>query len=82
VPPRRAHTGPGKQYLKAFLLSNADYEHVDLLMTYAYGSDWLSLFDLVVVNARKRTFFDEPDASSADARSQHLFSPVCSLCAR
>jgi hypothetical protein len=32
----RAHTGPGKQCVKTFLLSNADYEHVDSLMSYAY----------------------------------------------
>ena len=31
----RAHTGPGKQCVKTFLLSNADYEHVESFMAYA-----------------------------------------------
>ncbi len=29
-----------------------------------YGSDWMSLFDLIVVNAKKRTFFEEHPAGT------------------
>ncbi len=45
--------------LRLFILSNADFEHVNAFMSYSYGGDWLTLFDLVIVNAKKRTFYED-----------------------
>mmetsp|Transcript_20072 Transcript_20072/g.37310 ORF Transcript_20072/g.37310 Transcript_20072/m.37310 type:complete len:745 (-) Transcript_20072:255-2489(-) len=41
-----------------FLLTNSDWEHADLVMSQLYGEKWPQLFDLVVVSASKRRFFD------------------------
>ena len=74
--------------VRLFVLSNADFEHVNGFMSYSYGGDWLTLFDLVVVNAKKRTFYeDSPTTTTVDGagrpvsvdmetKSQRLFSPV------
>eukprot|EP00898_Chlorokybus_atmophyticus_P002924 jgi/Chlat1/3632/Chrsp237S03610 len=45
------------------LITNSDYEYTDRMMTYAYtrylpdGMTWRSLFDMVIVSARKPEFF-------------------------
>ena len=43
---------------KIFLLTNADWDHTQSMMTYTYGSDWRTVFDLVIVKGRKKKFFD------------------------
>lgn len=42
-----------------FLLTNSDYPYTNGIMTYLLGRDWLSHFDIVVVDARKPLFFGE-----------------------
>lgn len=42
---------------KLFLLTNSDWQYVDLLMTFTFGSDWTSLFDLILLSARKPYFW-------------------------
>lgn len=50
---------------RLFLVTNSEWSYTDALMTYAYdrylpeGRTWRSLFDLVIVGARKPDFFTE-----------------------
>ena len=46
--------------LKLFLLTDSKQVHVDKVMALALGDDWASLFDLVVSDAKKATFFTRP----------------------
>jgi len=40
-----------------FIASNSHYEYVTHMMEFAYGKDWLELFDFVIPNSRKPHFF-------------------------
>jgi HAD superfamily 5'-nucleotidase-like hydrolase len=40
-----------------FLASNSDFEFVSAGMTYLVGNDWRSLFDEIIVSARKPSFY-------------------------
>ena len=42
---------------KLFMVTNADHEHASGMMSFIYGSDWRSVFDMVVVRAKKSVFF-------------------------
>jgi HAD superfamily 5'-nucleotidase-like hydrolase len=44
---------------KLFLVSNSGFPFIDQGMKYMVGEDWLDLFDVVIVNARKPKFFKE-----------------------
>ncbi|CAH1781018.1 unnamed protein product, partial [Owenia fusiformis] len=44
---------------KLFLLSNSGFPFVDKGMTYMIGPDWMDLFDVCIVNARKPKFFHQ-----------------------
>ncbi|CAG5122824.1 unnamed protein product, partial [Candidula unifasciata] len=48
--------GEGK---KLFLVSNSGFPFIDHGMRYMVGNDWLDLFDVVIVSARKPKFFKE-----------------------
>ncbi|CAF1027085.1 unnamed protein product [Didymodactylos carnosus] len=42
-----------------FVITNSKYNYTELLINYAFGSDWHSLFDLIIVSSKKPTFFDQ-----------------------
>jgi len=42
-----------------FLLTNSLPEYTDVLMTFSFGDDWTSLFDLISVHAKKPQWFTE-----------------------
>ncbi|KAK7091000.1 hypothetical protein V1264_010723 [Littorina saxatilis] len=42
---------------KLFLISNSGFPFIDAGMRYMIGPDWLDLFDIVIVSARKPKFF-------------------------
>jgi HAD superfamily 5'-nucleotidase-like hydrolase len=42
---------------KLFLATNSRFDYTDLLTTYAFGDDWQSLFDLIIVDCKKPSFF-------------------------
>lgn len=46
----------GKQL---FLASNSDFEFVNAGMSYLVGDNWRELFNIVIVSARKPTFYGE-----------------------
>eukprot|EP01138_Halocafeteria_seosinensis_P013147 gb/GECG01013427.1/.p1 GENE.gb/GECG01013427.1/~~gb/GECG01013427.1/.p1 ORF type:complete len:1200 (+),score=136.32 gb/GECG01013427.1/:1-3600(+) len=48
--------GSGVKASRCFLLTNSDWKQTNTLMSFAFGADWLSLFDLVIVNAKKSKF--------------------------
>jgi len=39
------------------LITNSDFAYTETVMTFAFGSGWKSLFDIVIVNARKPEFW-------------------------
>ena len=57
---------PGKT---TFLMTNSPLEIVNAGMIYMLGQDWRRLFDIVIVNAKKPSFF------SAKKRHFRVFSP-------
>jgi hypothetical protein len=57
---------PGKT---TFLMTNSPFEIVNAGMIYMLGQDWRRLFDVVIVNAKKPSFF------SAKKRHFRVFSP-------
>nr|XP_027201154.1 5'-nucleotidase domain-containing protein 3-like [Dermatophagoides pteronyssinus] len=46
-----------KNNKKVFLITNSPFHFVDNGMKYMIGNDWRSLFDVIVVQARKPSFF-------------------------
>lgn len=54
---------------RLFLLTNAAMPHADTVAGIALGEDWLSLFDLVIDKATKRSFFSGADAPAVAAIS-------------
>jgi len=44
-----------------FLLTNSLPEYTDILMSYSFGSNWPSIFDVVCVHAQKPKWFTEKD---------------------
>jgi len=60
--------------LRLFALTNAAFPHANSLMTFSFGEAWTQLFDIVIVEAKKRTFFAPPLhlASGATPRASHL----------
>lgn len=53
---------------KLFLATNSRYDYTDLLTSYAFGNDWQNLFDLIIVDCKKPSFF-----SNQDKRIFHQF---------
>eukprot|EP00297_Palpitomonas_bilix_P007755 CAMPEP_0113881926 /NCGR_PEP_ID=MMETSP0780_2-20120614/8659_1 /TAXON_ID=652834 /ORGANISM="Palpitomonas bilix" /LENGTH=477 /DNA_ID=CAMNT_0000868861 /DNA_START=78 /DNA_END=1511 /DNA_ORIENTATION=- /assembly_acc=CAM_ASM_000599 len=45
-----------------FLMTNSNWDYTKLLMDYAFGEGWHTLFDVVVYRARKPSFFHKDDA--------------------
>jgi hypothetical protein len=43
--------------VKLFLMTNSNHHYTNALMTYAYGSEWKELFDLIIYRSRKPQFF-------------------------
>ena len=41
-----------------FILSDATFEHVAMVMSHAYGNDWESLFHFVITEAKKNNVFN------------------------
>lgn len=52
-----------------FLMTNSPFDIVDAGMIYMLGKDWQNLFDLVIVSAKKPSFFD------AKKRHFRVYSP-------
>jgi HAD superfamily 5'-nucleotidase-like hydrolase len=44
---------------KTFLVTNSDVKHTKALMSYAYGSRWMDLFDVIICKAGKNKGFFE-----------------------
>ncbi|XP_002738625.1 5'-nucleotidase domain-containing protein 3-like [Saccoglossus kowalevskii] len=44
---------------KIFLITNSSYNFVEKGMNYIVGADWMDLFDIVVTQARKPSFYSE-----------------------
>ena len=66
--------GPMLEQLKkrgktTFLMTNSPFEIVNAGMAYMLGEDWRNLFDIVIVNAKKPSFF------SAHKRHFRVYSP-------
>ena len=40
-----------------FLMTNSPFEIVNAGMSYMFGEDWRTLFDIIIVNAKKPSFF-------------------------
>jgi HAD superfamily 5'-nucleotidase-like hydrolase len=40
-----------------FLVTDSNYEYVDMLMSFSYGSEWKDIFDFIVIDAKKAHFF-------------------------
>eukprot|EP00825_Cyclidium_porcatum_P045925 TRINITY_DN7107_c0_g1_i3.p1 TRINITY_DN7107_c0_g1~~TRINITY_DN7107_c0_g1_i3.p1 ORF type:complete len:411 (-),score=53.34 TRINITY_DN7107_c0_g1_i3:461-1693(-) len=40
-----------------FIISNSHFEYVNLTMSFAYGENWLDLFDFVIIKSGKPDFF-------------------------
>jgi HAD superfamily 5'-nucleotidase-like hydrolase len=53
---------------KLFLATNSRFDYTDLLTKYAFGDDWRDLFDLIIVDCKKPSFF-----SNSNERSFHRF---------
>ena len=58
--------------VRLFALTNAGFDHANALMTYSYGEDWLTMFDVVVVEAKKRTLFSPEAQATASGSTLHL----------
>ena len=54
---------------RLFLATNSRLDYTDLLSTYAFGEDWRSLFDLIIVDCKKPSFFSSPE--NPNKRSFH-----------
>ena len=52
-----------------FLMTNSPFEIVNAGMSYMFGQDWRTLFDIIIVNAKKPSFF------SAKNRPFRVYSP-------
>jgi HAD superfamily 5'-nucleotidase-like hydrolase len=46
---------------RLFLATNSRFDYTDLLSTYAFGDDWKGLFDLIIVDCKKPSFFSNPN---------------------
>lgn len=49
----------GDERKQLFILTNGSWTHCNEVMKFAVGKDWLTLFDLVLTEAKKEIFFDE-----------------------
>lgn len=65
-----------------FLLTNSMAPYTHVLMSFAYGPDWRSLFDLVICTARKPTFWSAPAPGDTFDEIVFLDEPVCSRVAK
>jgi hypothetical protein len=43
--------------IRTFLVTNSKTDYATLLLNYSFGEDWRSVFDIVIMNARKPLFF-------------------------
>ena len=43
---------------KLFLATNSPFDYTNLLATYAFGNDWQNLFDFIIVDCKKPSFFN------------------------
>jgi len=46
-----------EQGCRLFLVTNSHFDYTDLLLSYSFGEDWRSLFDISIVYAQKPSFF-------------------------
>ena len=42
---------------RLFLATNSQFDYTELLCNYAFGHDWQNLFDLIIVDCKKPSFF-------------------------
>uniref|UniRef100_K3X5R9 Rab-GAP TBC domain-containing protein n=1 Tax=Globisporangium ultimum (strain ATCC 200006 / CBS 805.95 / DAOM BR144) TaxID=431595 RepID=K3X5R9_GLOUD len=54
----------GDETKKLFILTNGSWTHCNEVMKFAVGKDWLTLFDIVLTEAKKDIFFDELNDTS------------------
>ncbi|CAF3080413.1 unnamed protein product [Rotaria socialis] len=57
-----------KSNKKLFLATNSRFDYTNLLASYAFGDDWPNLFDLIIVDCKKPSFFND-----LNKRSFHRF---------
>jgi len=67
---------------KLMLITNSDWEYTRDIMNYAFdknlpeGTTWRDLFDLVIVAARKPSFFSDPNPAFEVVDEEGLLKPV------
>jgi 5'-nucleotidase len=67
---------------KLLLITNSDWEYTREIMTAAYdpylpkGMKWRDLFDLMIVSARKPSFFSDPNPAFEVVDEEGLLKPV------
>ncbi|OTF76694.1 5'-nucleotidase domain-containing protein-like protein, partial [Euroglyphus maynei] len=63
-----------KHNKKVFLITNSPFYFVDNGMKYMIGDDWRTLFDVIVVQARKPSFFKKESSFHLDYRPFRTFN--------
>ncbi|CAF1043389.1 unnamed protein product [Didymodactylos carnosus] len=63
-----------------FVITNSKLDYTELLANYAFGSDWHSLFDLIIVNSKKPTFFDQYNPFYKCGNESEPISDLRELC--
>ncbi|CAF3871518.1 unnamed protein product [Rotaria sordida] len=53
-----------KSNKKLFLATNSRFDYTNLLTTYAFGNDWQNLFDFIIVDCKKPSFFNNLNKQS------------------
>jgi len=67
---------------RLFLLTDAREEHVDLMLSSTLGEDWQSIFNLIVVDAKKATFFDGLSTSDTISKPAAVPDPTSAQATR
>ena len=61
------------------VITNSDYEYTDRVMEHAFGTGWRGLFDIIIVNARKPSFWSGDGQLYQIVSSDGLMRPVSKL---
>jgi hypothetical protein len=54
-----ALTSPDVTGVRLFLVTNSRLDYSKVLMSFSFGDDWDSLFDVTIVDAKKPAFFSQ-----------------------
>jgi HAD superfamily 5'-nucleotidase-like hydrolase len=66
--------------VRTFLLTNSFPQYTQLLMSYAYGDDWMDLFDIVGTTARKPVFYEDARVDELVADYAFRINPHGEVC--